>query len=173
MGMEELAGWRIKAFDSFEEAQAFEQRQQERALQLIKPFQRALLDGKQHYWLRLVVYSPRDEQILLIAGWTYDLEKLEADLMARYGSDEQSRKEVAAENLERRSMLERGYALTKAHSEVEPDGEVGDTHAAVMLPITKKEFEAFQAVNFSLSAALADATLRPLVILWTERVGVQ
>ena len=40
-----------------------------------------------------------------------------------------------------RDAYERGYRFSRAHSVLCPEGELGDTHLAVMWPITKEEFE--------------------------------
>lgn len=161
----------IESFDSFEEMMDSMARARAQAKTWIQEFQRPLMDGAQHHFLRLVSYSPGDTYLL--AGWTFDLDRYYQDSMAKYGKDAEGRSETNYEDRNRRANLVDGYTLTKVFSVITPDGETGDTHVSTMLPISEDVFAQLRSISFDLGLALQDPKLADLVQTWLNEVHVQ
>lgn len=54
---------------------------------------------------------------------------------------------------------EDGYAFGKCYSVVVPDGELGDSHISVLVPITREEFELARSRGWAKSADIVVAAL--------------
>ncbi len=157
----------VETFDSFEDAQAELASRVEIAKQQIKDFQQIFLDGKSHYFLRLVAFCA---DVLLIVGHTIDVEENGKEMAAKYPED-WSPEETAGmwEN------LANGFAFTKCYSVAEPNGELGDTHIATMLEISKEDFELCQEHGFNLADVMGSGNpeLLETITKWITDVHFQ
>lgn len=131
----------IESYDSPEEAMEAVHKRVEEAKKLIRPSQRPLMDGKSHYWMRLYLLS-EEGPMIIICGKTIDLRKHAEMLHQRYPEDCPS---VEDEYLNLKSNLDNGFITGYAYSEMEPDGEWGDTHVSTVMEINEELFNQFKA----------------------------
>lgn len=158
----------VESFDSFEDAQAAIEARVQAALEMIHDFQRPLQDGSKRYFVKLHAFGPGD--VLLIAGWTYDVVEHSAMLAAKYPEDVPS---ASQQELEMRENLARGFALCQAFSAWEPDGETGDGHVATMLEITEAQYEVLREEGYDLARCLGRPEVRPVIDQWVKQVHYQ
>lgn len=113
----------FQSFDSFDAMMDAMAEAEQAANDKLFAAQIALRDDieQPRYWYRWA-----DEIDLHIFGEAYSREQ-------QHESDEATERWV--------DVRKRGYLYGKAFSVYEPDGELGDTHAATVLPITKAQFE--------------------------------
>jgi hypothetical protein len=134
----------VMGFDSFDGAMEYMRKAEEAANARLHPAQRAITWGD--YWAR-----PVPEYGMVEFGRVYT--QAEAFL----GEDKES---VAATV----DSHERGYRYGMAYSKLGPEGELGSTHVANMVPITKEMFEHARklawGVNEKLLAELREAAAK-------------
>lgn len=150
--MEEVSDG-IYSFDTFEEMQEHMERATQAAIAAMTPHQRSLLDGRAFTWFR---YYPEFGPGFTIWGQRKSL----ADLALEYETKAEEREaaddpEGAEEWREQyyldEANLARGYISGMAYSEVEPDGEYGDTHAASVIGVPMEWFLLAKMHHWSLA----------------------
>ena len=158
----------IRSFGSFEEMQKELAADVTAAQARIQPFQRILADGKEHWFLRLVQFGVTP---YLLVGRIFDADQLDADNRKKYPDAEPD--ELDSELEQMLAGLARGFAFTEVFSTITPLGELGDTHIATMIEITKYQFDAIVGMDFDLIQTMDDSDLAPLVLNWIDRVHYQ
>lgn len=159
----------VHSFDSWEEMQEHMAASLKVAKSRIQDFQRPLMDGKHHWFMRVV--KPGDEMYLLV-GEIFDIEEQHAKNLIKYADDyEPGEAEDELQNV--RDRLQDGFVFRNVFSKIVPYGELGDTHVATMLEITKENFKAIKALNYDISLVRKDAELRLLYIEWIAKVAYQ
>lgn len=118
-------------FDNWDDAQKLMMQKEREANESLCPRQREIVYGS--YWLRV-------QGTLLEYGRVLGQNEAEAH---------QDRETVQ----QMRDSYRRGYRLSMAHSILDPGGVLGDTHLAVMWPITEEEFELAQKQSWRLNYA--------------------
>ncbi len=158
-------GEHFTAFDSLEAAQAWMASQTMAANENLAPWQRDLLTkiDETVYWVRVV----RDYGNLPIFGVTPSLKDGMAGELRCYDKADGGGKAERVEDLDADDRAEyeysaksfaenraRGYLFSRCYSFIEPDGELGDTHAINVLPITEALFEQGKANGWQIDEAL-------------------
>ena len=161
----------IQSFDSFEEMQAAISAQVEYAKTRIKSFQVQLADGAEHWFLRFVQMGPDSEAFLLV-GYIHDVNQLHRQNIAKYGADADPG-ELEYEHARAVERLDDGFVFTNVFSQLEPRGELGDTHTAVMWEISKEQFESIKHLNYDIADVMKVPELREIVIHWATQVAYQ
>jgi hypothetical protein len=123
----------IMEFNSWEEAQERMKEMEDKANASVSPKQQEIVYGS--YWLRAVEGT----------GWFEYGHVLEQSL----AESKQTKESVRA----LRDAYARGYRFSKAHSLYSVRGELGDSHIAVLWPITEEEFIAASAAGFAVTQA--------------------
>jgi hypothetical protein len=121
----------IVPFDSFEQAQEMIRTAETKANASVVPKQQEIAYGT--YWIRAI-----DDQLFFEYGYVLTQEEAEAN---------QTRESKRA----MRDAYARGYRFSRAHSLYYPEGSLGDTHIAVIWPITEEEFNSAQGCQWQLS----------------------
>lgn len=125
---------RVISFDSFDDALRKMQEAEERANASTIPAQRAITYGD--YWC-----YPNSMYDVVIFGrvWT--------EGEAYEGEDLDTIRTL-------KNSHERGYRFGIAYSVIEPDGEIGSTHIANMIPISKELFDEAKRLEWKCTAEL-------------------
>lgn len=121
----------VMEFNSWEEAQEAMKEMEDKANASIAPKQQEIVYGS--YWLRAVEGT----------GWFEYGQVLTQSL----AEGNQTRESVRA----LRDAYSRGYRFSKAHSLYSVRGELGDSHIAMLWPITEEEFIAASAANWRIT----------------------
>lgn len=155
----------VESFGSFEEMLDVMGARERAANDALTDTQRALRDDTTHdrHWLRLY---PFHGDVLPIFGESWSLPHAMRRERAYYPDDIASDVFALAEY---GSIVEglhdrraRGYLYGECFSVVEPDGELGDTHASQVLPISPEAFAEARDGGWDL------AGLDPVGLVWTE-----
>lgn len=117
-------------FDSWEEAESFMTEAEKRANASVTAKQREIVYGS--YWLRAVPEANFFEYGRVLA------------------QDEQEAHQSSGDVRAMRARYARGYRFGVAHSVFGPEGTFGDTHIAVIWPITEEEFNLAQGKDWKL-----------------------
>lgn len=128
----------IESFDSIEDAWAFIQAQHDAADARMTPSQHQLADGKEHWYFTWSGSLP-------IAGHITAMDKLcehEAKFYDLNDPEAKAEYEYTCRHL--RDGLARNVVQVRAFSSVEPDGELGSTHVAGLVPISQAAFKEFR-----------------------------
>lgn len=128
-------------------------RQEDLANQRVTDAQRMIGTEGHHWWYRT-------DMPFLIMGHVPTLTETMAAERTYYGDPLEGEEAEEWED-QRRSLQERwdrGYRYGRAYSEVEPDGELGDTHISCMVECTEADFDAARRCHFQLGNLLAAAT---------------
>jgi len=160
----------IRSFDSFEDAQAAIAADVAAAKEQIKDFQRTLLDGKAHHFLKVYAYPT---EVLLIVGTIPDIDEHHKEMLAKYGKDAEGIEEVEYETASMRDRLTDGFVFTNSFSVACPEGELGDQHVSTLLEITEAQFEQIKSLNFDLTEASQVPELHTLIGKWVKEVAFQ
>jgi hypothetical protein len=126
----------IEFFDSHEEMLDRIAQGVEAAKSRATPRQNAITYGD--YWMRAW-----DD--IMIFGYIYTKEEMDA-IEIKLGA---SQEELEYEHRVYDRSYRDGFRFGKAYSVIEPNGELGDTHVCDMIKITKEEFYAAKALNWS------------------------
>lgn len=126
---------RIQAFDNLDDMFAAIDAGVQRAKTMILPRQARIQQGD--YWMRIW-------EDLLIFGYIHTTEELDAE-ERRLGASEE---EIEEQHRVMAASYENGFRFGTAYSVVEARGELGDTHVATMVPLTKEEFEEAKSFNW-------------------------
>jgi hypothetical protein len=126
----------VEFFDSADDMFAAIARGVEQAKQRATPEQNAITYGD--YWMRAW-------EDFLIFGYIDHPEALRASTLELGASED----EIEYEERVLKESYDNGFRFGKAYSVIEPDGELGDTHVSDMIKITKGQFEAAKALNWS------------------------
>ncbi len=135
----------IESFDSVEDAWAFIETNRIEASERMTASQRALADGKEHWYF---TWSGR----LPIAGHIMSLDELFATEAKYYDlnlPDDKAEYGWTCRHL--REALGRHIVQVRAYSQVEPDGELGGVHVASMIPICQASFDEFIENGFQVT----------------------
>ena len=118
----------IMGFDDWDEIQRRMQEAERVANESVTDRQREVVYGS--YWLRA------SQDGMLEYGWVLPQE------VAERNATKESIRAL-------RDAYRRGYRFSRAHSVMSVEGQLGDTHLAVMWPITKEEFEKAKSNSFA------------------------
>lgn len=131
----------VIGFDSFDEMLEHMGKAEDAANARTTPRQKAI--GWGDYWMQ-----PYQDILVFGRIWTREeTEKSEGRYIDQDDPEEVAGFAETMANLD--SRYERGYRFGTAWSEAEREGELGDTHISVMIPITQEEFEEAKAVNWN------------------------
>lgn len=130
-------------------------RQEDLANDKVTDAQRIIGTEGHHWWMRL-------DHSFLIVGHVPTIDQTIAAERAYFPKDKADWNEEQTEEYESiiAGMYERwgrGYRFGRAYSEVEPRGELGDTHIVEMIEITEAEFDVAQRCGFVMSRIVAVA----------------
>lgn len=150
----------VRSFDSDEEMWAYMEAAHQAAMDAITPHQRRLMDGRGFFWFR---HYPEVQQGFSIWGERWSLEKFVEVYEARAvkaeaEGDPDTAEEWRTSYREEPEKISRGYFFGMAYSEIEPEGELGSTHASVMIEVSRETYEKAREHNWSLTEMIADPT---------------
>ena len=126
---------RIQMYDNVEDMFAAIDKGVQRAKSMILPRQARITYGD--YWMRIW-------EDILIFGRIDTVAELDEE-ERRLGASEE---ELTYEHKMMQGSYNNGFRFGRAYSIIEPRGELGDTHVATMVPITKEEFESARDLNW-------------------------
>lgn len=141
-------------FGSMEELLAYQEKMAEAADKAIFPTQRAMKPGS--YWIR-----PVDHLGIFVWGYWPTIDEIVAD-EREAGATVAEAEYVRQHEAEK---AERGYMFGTAYSTITPEGELGTTHASIVWPITKEEFEKAQAAVWEIGVGDPPLIARWFVLL--------
>jgi len=127
----------VESFDNFDDMMAAISRGVEQAKSRATIAQNAITYGD--YWMRIW-------EDFLICGYIYTKEEMDA-IEVKLGA---SQEELEYEHRVYDASYKDGFRFGRAYSQIEPDGELGDTHVSDMTKITKEEFESAKILNWDL-----------------------
>ena len=145
-------GVHVETFDSLDDLFAKQAERHEQAMAGLLPMQRELLEQRKFWWVR-----PYEEFGILIFG-EFDLDSSIAKEKSLTPSDEQDHFPGWLIEFEHRNQV-RGFKFGMCYSTYEPQGELGNTHVATMLPISQEAFEEARLLGWDHTKAHPDSLL--------------
>jgi hypothetical protein len=168
------------SFTDFEEMQEYMAERSAAAFAAMTAHQRDLLDGREFYWFR---YYPEFGEGFTIWGHRESLEQIAARYEAKAAecvakNDAEGAAEWRDSIVSDRASLADGYVFGEAFSEVEPDGELGSTHAAVMIGVPAEWYAIAASCNWSLrqmalSGEPGMIAAGHIIDAWNTNLGIQ